>query len=134
MLEELSGQLDLDRIHFLGRIPHAQLMAVLQASWVHVYLSYPFVLGWSVLEAMACGCCIVGSQGMPVAEVIENGVQGLLVPMDDSERLAQRVIGLLERPDLRRRLGEAALQEALRWDQTVTLPKIGAVIEEAMCS
>ena len=69
-------------------------MAVLQASWVHVYLSYPFVLGWSCLEAMACGCCMVGSQGMPVAEVIEDGVQGLLVPMDDSERLAQRVIGL----------------------------------------
>jgi glycosyltransferase involved in cell wall biosynthesis len=134
MLEELSGQLDLNRIHFLGRIPHAQLMAVLQASWVHVYLSYPFVLGWSVLEAMACGCCIVGSQGMPVAEVIEDGVQGLLVPMDHSERLAQRVIGLLERPDLRRRLSEAARQEALRWDQTVTLPKICAVIEEAMCS
>ena len=134
MLEELSGQLDLDRIHFLGRIPHAQLMAVLQASWVHVYLSYPFVLSWSVLEAMACGCCMVGSQGMPVAEVIQDGVQGLLVPMDDSDRLAQRVIGLLERPDLRLRLGEAARQEALRWDQSVTLPKIGAVIEEAMCS
>ena len=134
MLEELSGQLDLDRIHFLGRIPHAQLMAVLQASWVHVYLSYPFVLGWSCLEAMACGCCMVASQGMPVAEVIEDGVQGLLVPMDDSERLAQRVIGLLERPDLRRRLGNAARQEALRWDQTVTLPKISAVIEEAMCA
>ena len=134
MLEELSGQLDLDRIHFLGRIPHAQLMAVLQASWVHVYLSYPFVLGWSCLEAMSCGCCMVGSQGMPVAEVIEDGVQGLLVPMDDSERLAQRVIGLLERPDLRRRLGEAARQEALRWDQKITLPKIGAVIEEAMCA
>ena len=134
MLEELSGQLDLDRIHFLGRIPHAQLMALFQASWVHVYLSYPFVLSWSLLEAMACGCCIVGSQGMPVAEVIEDGVQGLLVPLDDSERLAQRVIGLLERPDLRQRLGEAARQEALLWDQTVTLPKISAVIEEATCA
>ena len=134
MLEELSGQLDLDRIHFLGRIPHAQLMALFQASWVHVYLSYPFVLSWSLLEAMACGCCIVGSQGMPVAEVIEDGVQGLLVPLDDSERLAQRVIGLLKRPDLRQRLGEAARQEALLWDQTVTLPKINAVIEEATCA
>ena len=77
---------------------------------------------------------MVGSQGMPLAEVIQDGVQGLLVPMDDSERLAQRVIGLLERPDLRRRLGQAAREEALRWDQTVMLPKIGAVIEEAMCA
>ena len=71
---------------------------------------------------------------MPVGEVIEDGVQGLLVPMDNSELLAQRVVGLLERPDLRRRLGEAARQEALRWDQTLTLPKICAVIEEAMCA
>ena len=77
---------------------------------------------------------MVGSQGMPVAEVIEDGVQGLLVPMDDSDRLAQRVIGLLERPDLRQRLANAARQEALLWDQMVTLPKIGAVIEEAMCA
>ena len=50
MLEELSGQLDLDRIHFLGRIPHHQLIAILQASTVHVYLSYPFVLSWSLLR------------------------------------------------------------------------------------
>ena len=66
MLKELEGKLDLSRIHFLGRIPHPQLMAVLQASWVHVYLSFPFILGWSLIEAMACGCCIVGSRGMPV--------------------------------------------------------------------
>ena len=62
MLKELEGRLDLNRIHFLGRIPHPQLMAVLQASWVHVYFSFPFILGWSLIEAMACGCCIVGSR------------------------------------------------------------------------
>lgn len=134
LLEELAGQLDLDRIHFFGRIPHSQLIALMQASWVHVYLSYPFVLSWSLLEAMACGCCIVGSSGMPVAEAIEDGVQGMLVPMGDSNRLAQRVIGLLQSPELRLRLGEAARLEALRWDQSVTLPKIAAVIEEATCA
>ncbi|PTU00915.1 glycosyl transferase, partial [Pseudomonas sp. HMWF031] len=104
----------------------------LQASWVHVYLSYPFVMGWSLLEAMACGCCIVGSRGMPVAEVIEDGVQGLLVPMGDVELLARRVIALLNAPDLRRNLGEAARKEALSWDQSVTLPQILRVIEEAV--
>ena len=82
---------------------------------------------------MACGCCIVGSRAC-LGQVIEDGVQGLLVPLDDSERLAQRVISLLKRPDLRQRLGEAARQEALLWDQTVTLPKINAVIEEATCA
>ena len=78
MLKELSGQLDVSRIHFLGRVPHPVLMALFQSSWVHIYLSYPFILGWSLLEAMACGCCIVGSEGMPVSEAISNGVDGVL--------------------------------------------------------
>ena len=65
-------------------------MALLQASWVHVYLSYPFVLGWSLLEAMACGCSIVGSSGMPVEEVIDHNVEGYLVPMDDPRALRKK--------------------------------------------
>ena len=90
MLKELDGQLDLDRIHFLGRIPHPQLMAVLQASWVHVYFSFPFILSWSLIEAMACGCSIIGSEGMPVSEVIQDGVEGILIPMNDPLLLAKR--------------------------------------------
>ena len=129
MLEELSGQLDLERIHFLGRIPHPALISLLRASWVHVYLSYPFILGWSLLEAMACGCCIVGSEGMPVGEVIHNGVEGLLVPMNDPGRLAQRVLTLLADPALRQRFSSAARAAALDWDQSVTLPKVTALLE-----
>lgn len=132
MLQELDGQLDLNRVHFLGRIPHDQLMALFQASWVHVYLSYPFVLGWSALEAMACGCCIVGSTGMPVAEVIEDGVNGVLVPIQDPNRLADRVLRLLGAPELRQRLGQQARRTALRWDQTQTLPKMMAVINQVV--
>ncbi len=129
MLAELAGQLDLERIHFLGRIPHPYLISLLQASWVHVYLSYPFILGWSLLEAMACGCCIVGSEGMPVGEVIHNGVEGLLVPMNEPARLAQRVLALLHDAPLRQQLGERARQAALAWDQSITLPRLTAVIE-----
>ena len=70
MQEELAAEMDWTRLHFLGRIPHPQLIGLMQASWVHVYLSYPFVLGWSALEAMACGCCMVGSTGMPVEELL----------------------------------------------------------------
>ena len=76
MIDELKNDLDLQKIHFLGRIPHSDLMTLLQVSWVHVYLSYPFILGWSLLEAMACGCCIVGSSGAPVGEAINDGVEG----------------------------------------------------------
>ena len=121
MLKELDGRLDLDRIHFLGRIPHPQLMAVLQASWVHVYLSFPFILGWSLIEAMACGCCIVGSRGMPVSEVIQDGVEGILTPMNSPELLAEKVLQLLANPEVRARLGRAARQRALLYDQRLTL-------------
>ena len=129
MLEELQGQLDLERIHFLGRIPHPSLIALLQLSWVHVYLSYPFILGWSLLEAMACGCCIVGSQGMPVEEVIYNGVEGILVPINDPQKLAQRVLALMADAPLRQQLGTTARAAAVEWDQKKTLPLQAAVIE-----
>ena len=130
LLEELAGQLDLERIHFLGRVPHPQLIALLQASWVHVYLSYPFILGWSLLEAMACGCCVVGSRGMPVAEVIQDGIEGLLVPMDQPGKLASRVLHLLGDGALRDRLGAAAREAALAWDQSQTLPRLAQLIEQ----
>lgn len=129
MLEELNGQLDMERIHFLGRVPYPFLIQLLQASWVHVYLSYPFILGWSLLEAMACSCCIVGSRGMPVQEVIQDGVEGVLVPMDDHHRLAKRVVRLLNDAPLREHFGVAARKAALAWDQSNTLPLLTELIE-----
>ncbi|MBM5785728.1 MAG: glycosyltransferase, partial [Cyanobacteria bacterium K_DeepCast_35m_m1_288] len=98
-------------------------------SWVHVYLSYPFILSWSLLEAMACGCCIVGSEGMPVGEVIHNGAEGLLVPMNDAGRLAQRVMALLGDAPMRGRFSATAREAALAWDQRVTLPMITDLLE-----
>ena len=131
MLDELEGQLDLNRLHFLGRIPHPQLIGILQASWVHVYLSYPFVMGWSLLEAMACGCSIVASQGDPVQETIQDGVEGVLVPMDDPNRLSQRILALLNDAELRSRLSVAARRRALDWDQSRTLPRLESVLLQA---
>ena len=128
MLQELDGQLDPDRIHFLGRIPHPQLMAILQASWVHVYLSFPFILGWSLIEAMACGCCIVGSEGMPVSEVIQNGVEGILIPLNAPERLADNVLQLLRSSSTRQRLGKAARQRSLLYDQRLMLSQISELL------
>lgn len=129
MLDELQDQVDLERLHFFGRIPHPHLIALLQVSTVHVYLSYPFILGWSLLEAMSCGCSIVASAGMPVEEVITNGVHGLLVPMDSPDILALKVSTLLREPQLRDRLSQAAHQRAKDYDQRITLPKISALIE-----
>ena len=128
MEEELAHEMDWSRLHFLGRIPHPHLLGLMQASWVHVYLSYPFVLGWSALEAMACGCCIVGSAGLPVQEVITDGVDGVLVPMDDPRRLAERILALLRRPDLRDEFGKRARAKALQWDQCQTMPRLHQLI------
>jgi glycosyltransferase involved in cell wall biosynthesis len=76
MLREVK--LDPTRTHFLGKLPRAQYIKVLQVSAAHVYLTYPFVLSWSLLEAMACGANIVASDTAPVREVIKHGENGLL--------------------------------------------------------
>lgn len=71
MLREVS--IDPARTHFVGRLPYEQYVRVLQVSAVHVYLTYPFVLSWSLLEAMACGCLVIGSDTAPVREVVNDG-------------------------------------------------------------
>lgn len=91
MLSELAGQLELSRVHFLGRLPYAQYLRILQLSTVHVYLSYPFVLSWSVLEAMAVGAVVVGSRTAPVEEVITDGANGYLVDFFSYQQLADAV-------------------------------------------
>jgi glycosyltransferase involved in cell wall biosynthesis len=96
MLTELAGSIDLSRVHFLGKIPYAGFIKVLQVSRVHVYLTYPFVLSWSMLEAMAAGCLIVGSRTQPVEEVIQHAGNGLLVDFFSPEQIADRVIDALE--------------------------------------
>jgi glycosyltransferase involved in cell wall biosynthesis len=95
-LAELAGSLDLSRIHFLGKIPYDAFIKVLQVSRVHVYLTYPFVLSWSMLEAMSAGCLVVGSRTQPVEEVIQHAANGLLVDFFSPEQIADRVIDALE--------------------------------------
>ena len=128
MIEEVGCQLDFERIHFFGRIPYPALLTLLQASSVHVYLTYPFILGWSLLEAMACGCCIVGSSGMPMEEVITHGSNGMLIPFDQPHELAAMVNSLLANSSMRRKLGEKARVDSLAWDQSVMTPRFDALL------
>jgi glycosyltransferase involved in cell wall biosynthesis len=117
LLAELGPRLDLGRLHFTGKIPYPSLIHLLQISRAHVYLSYPFVLSWSLLEAMAVGAPVAGSATAPLQEVVEHGRNGLLFDFFDREALIDTVCRLLDDAELRRALGQAARQTVIdRYD------------------
>jgi len=106
LLKEVS--IDPARVHFLGYIPYEQYIRVLQISSAHAYLTYPFVLSWSLLEAMAAECLLVASGTAPVAEVIEDGRNGLLVDFFSPAEIARRVGEALDGGERWRDLRRAA--------------------------
>jgi glycosyltransferase involved in cell wall biosynthesis len=130
-VDEVKDRLDASRVHFLGRIPYARYLKVLQVLRCHVYLTYPFVLGWSCIEAMSAGCLVVGSRTPPVQEVIEHGKNGLLVDFFDGAALAETVADALARPDHYTALGAAARETAVaRYDlKSICLPQQVALLE-----
>jgi len=130
LLAEVGGKLDFSRIHFLGSLPYVDYLRVLQVSAAHVYLSYPFVLSWSCLEAMAVGCPMVGSRTPPVEEVIEHGEQGLLVDFFSQSELLEAIDRQLDERDAARAMGERARQRVLeRFElHDVCLPQQQALV------
>lgn len=105
---------DWARVHFLGHVPYQHFIPLLQLSRVHVYLTYPFVLSWSLLEAMSAGCAIVASDTQPLREAIADDETGRLVDFFDVAGLAEAVCALLDDPPARARLGENARRFAQR--------------------
>ena len=124
-LDEVRADLDMSRIHFVGTIPYGLFLNLLQVSAAHVYLTYPFVLSWSMLEAMSAECLIIGSATPPVQEIIRDGENGLLVDFFSPSGIASAVIDALARPDAYRRLRRAARQTVVAsYDLTrVCLPR-----------
>ncbi len=111
---QLGNRLDLSRVHFVGKLDYQSYADLLKRSDVHVYLTYPFVASWSLREALASGCAIVGSDTGPVQEFIRHGKNGLLAPFHDPDAIADSVLELLENRPLALRLRRAARRDAER--------------------
>lgn len=123
-LQEVADRIDTSRVHFTGSLPYDDYLKVLQVSRVHAYLTYPFILSWSMLEAMAAGCVVLGSATAPVEEVLVHGRNGLLFPFRSHESLASQAIEALADPERFRPLREEARRTILeRYDfETISLP------------
>lgn len=113
MLAEIGAQIDASRVHFIAKLDYDALLRLFQVSSVHVYLTYPFVLSWSFIDAMSSGCLIIGSATPPVLEVLDDGVNGLTVDFFAPQQLAERVDEALGDPVRMRSLRAAARQTAL---------------------
>ncbi|SER07295.1 glycosyltransferase family 4 protein [Giesbergeria anulus] len=122
---------DWSRVHFLGNITYEHFIPLLQLSTVHVYLTYPFVLSWSLLEAMSAGCAIVASDTAPLHEAITHNQTGRLVNFFDHASLANEICTLLDDPAARHHLGQNARAFAqAHYDlKTICLPKQIAWVE-----
>ena len=111
--DEVAPKIDRARVHFLGPVPYSTYLKALQISGAHIYLTYPFVLSWSLLEAMSTGCLVIGSDTGPLQEVIEKDRNGLLTPFFDYDGLADKVIRALANPRAYESMRTAARQTAI---------------------
>ena len=109
MRNQISDQ-DWKRVHYLGRVPYDRFLSMIQVSRVHLYLTYPFVLSWSLLETMSAGAAIVTSDTAPVKEAMVDGQTGLFVDFFDRVGLVEKTCQLLDDKALRKKLGTAARQ------------------------
>ncbi len=136
MLAELGDRLDLARVHFMGTVPYDDYRALLSLSRAHVYLTYPFVLSWSMMEAMAHECLVIGSETPPVVEVLRDGINGLTVPFFEPQTLAAKVVDALAHPARYRHLREEARRHVKgRYDfRTVCWPAHLRLIDEYVFS
>jgi glycosyltransferase involved in cell wall biosynthesis len=123
---EIQDGVDWQKVLFVGKLPYADYLKVLRVSAAHVYLTYPFVLSWSILEARAAGCLVIAADTVPVKEVIEVEVNAILVDFFDLKGLASKIADTLADPD-----GYAPIRDRARQTiveryvlKTICLPKL----------
>ena len=112
MLDELGDRLDHKRVHFLGKVDHSVLIDAFSLSWAHVYYTYPFVLSWSLVEAMAAECLVIASDTPPLHDAIVDGVNGRLLPFFDPAALSTALIDAVRDPGRFTAMRKAAAQSA----------------------
>jgi len=133
LLRELQGRLDLSRISFPGLLPYAEYVELLRRSSVHIYATFPFILSWSFIEALAAGCLVVASRTPPVEEVLRDGENGLLYPYGSPDELAARIDEALGRNDADRIRAAARRTAVERYDwRRVCLPAQLRLIQDVV--
>jgi glycosyltransferase involved in cell wall biosynthesis len=126
---------DMDKLIFTGLIPVSTLAQVFSLSDLHLYFTVPFVLSWSLMDALACGCTVLASDTAPVREMIEHGKNGLLCDFFDVEGFASQSVEVLRDPDAVRYLGISAVDGIHRnYAIDVTLPHLTRLFERAASS
>jgi len=137
-LNEVKNKMDMSRVHFTGVLPYNEYLKVLQVSSAHVYLTYPFVTSWSLVEALSVGCVVIGSDTTPVRELID-GTNGFLFPFFDIEALSDKVIEVLKHNSRFDEIREKAREMCIeRYDMTrLCVPTMmshltGVPVEELM--
>ncbi len=130
-LNEVKDMLDLSRVHFIGKVPYPMFVSLMQVSRVHAYLTYPFVLSWSMLESLSAGTLVVASDTAPVAEVIRDGVNGRLVDFFDVPAWTAALTECLAEPERFAHLRVAARRTVLEnYDlQSICLPRLVDYVE-----
>jgi len=131
---ELGDQLDWNRVHALGKVTHSTLRQIFRISSAHVYLTYPFVLSWSLLEAMSCETLVIASATTPVQEVIQDNVNGLLVTFSDSQQLAKQLIDVLNKPEQFNQLRKAARETIIQHFELASCLKHQLALVDAVAS
>jgi len=132
-LEEVKDQIDMSRVFFVGQVPYPVFVSLMQVTRVHAYLTYPFVLSWSMLEAMSAGALVVGSRTGPVEELIKDGVNGKLVDFFDVDGWADALIDALAHPERYKEQREAARRTIVEgYDlKSHCLPKLIEFVESS---
>jgi glycosyltransferase involved in cell wall biosynthesis len=131
MLQELGDSIDYNKVHFVDWLDYASYKLVIELSTVHVYLTAPFILSWSMLEVMSVEGCVVGSNTTPVTEVIKNDYNGVLVDFFSPEAIASKVTALLNDKSKRQLIGKNARKTVIdNYDlNTVCLPRQVEIIQ-----